>query len=79
MGKVKKNYERIRVVLTEARGRAWQAINTVMVTSYWEIGWIIVEEEQRDKTRAKYSRQIVRGLSTRLSAEFGKGFEQTNK
>ena len=30
-------YERIRSILTEARNRAYQAINSAMVAAYWEI------------------------------------------
>ncbi|MBU0485191.1 MAG: DUF1016 family protein [Proteobacteria bacterium] len=71
-------YRRVHAVLSEARGRAWQAVNTAMVASYWEIGRIIVEEEQRGETRAAYGKQIIRGLSVRLRAEFGKGFDQSN-
>ena len=40
-------YQRVLEVLTEARGRAWQVVNSVMVASYWEVGRIIFEEEHR--------------------------------
>jgi len=40
-------YQQIRQVLIQARGRALQAINTEMVACYWQIGQLIVEEEQR--------------------------------
>ncbi|MCK9419093.1 MAG: DUF1016 N-terminal domain-containing protein [Nitrospirae bacterium] len=47
-------YGRIKNVLTQARSRAWQAVNAAMVASYWEVGRIIIEEEQRGKARADY-------------------------
>lgn len=71
-------YRRVHDVLSEARNRVWQAVNSSMVASYWEIGRIIVEEEQRGESRAAYGKQIIRGLSVRLRAEFGKGFDQSN-
>ena len=40
-------YERIRAILGEARSRAYRAINAAMVAAYWEIGRVIVEEEQK--------------------------------
>jgi hypothetical protein len=40
-------YQQIREVLIKARGRALQAVNTEMVACYWQIGRLIVEEEQR--------------------------------
>ena len=42
-------YQQIREVLIQARSRAWQAVNTEMVLCYWQIGRLIVEEEQREK------------------------------
>jgi len=71
-------YGRIKNVLTQARSRAWQAVNAVMVTSYWEVGRIMVEEEQRGKAWAEYGQQIIKGISSRLSWEFGKGFDERN-
>ncbi len=71
-------YGRIKDVLTQARSRAWQAVNSAMVTSYWEVGRIMVEEEQRGKARAGYGQRLLDVLSRRLTDEFGKGFDRTN-
>jgi predicted nuclease of restriction endonuclease-like (RecB) superfamily len=49
-----------------------------MVYTYFEIGRMIVEEEQNGKERAEYGKQILKELSKRLNAEFGKGFSQRN-
>jgi len=43
-------YNDIRVILQQARNKAYSAINTVMVESYWNIGKRIVEEEQKGKS-----------------------------
>jgi predicted nuclease of restriction endonuclease-like (RecB) superfamily len=72
------SYERIRAILTEARNRAYQAINAAMVLAYWEIGRAIVEEEQRGKERADYGKRLLADLSRRLKSEFGKGFDPSN-
>ena len=71
-------YRQVRDVLASARDRAWQAVNTAMVQAYWEIGRIIVEEEQAGKGRADYGKRVVEGLSARLTVEFGKGFDRSN-
>jgi predicted nuclease of restriction endonuclease-like (RecB) superfamily len=71
-------YERIRAILSEARARAYRAINTAMVAAYWEIGRVIVEEEQQGQGRAEYGRGLLVELSQRLSSEFGRGFDRTN-
>jgi predicted nuclease of restriction endonuclease-like (RecB) superfamily len=49
-----------------------------MVYTYFEIGRTIVEEEQKGKERAEYGKQILKGLSEKLTAEFGKGFSVDN-
>ena len=49
-----------------------------MVSTYFEIGKTIVDEEQNGAERAEYGKQLISGLSKRLSKEFGKGFSPTN-
>lgn len=71
-------YRRVHGILTEARSRAWRAVNTAMVAAYWEVGRAIVEEEQKGADRAGYGKQIIDDLSSRLSNEFGGGFSTTN-
>jgi predicted nuclease of restriction endonuclease-like (RecB) superfamily len=71
-------YERIKAILSEARARAYRAINTAMVAAYWEIGRAIVEDEQQGQQRAEYGKGLLVELSQRLTAEFGRGFDRTN-
>ncbi len=75
---IKTIHEQIRDVLIKARVRAWQAINSEMVACYWEIGRLIVEEEQRGVSRAEYGKRLISELSKKLSKEFGKGFDKSN-
>lgn len=49
-----------------------------MVTSYWSIGQLIVEDEQNGNERAEYGKAVLEGLSKKLTAEFGKGFDTSN-
>ncbi len=49
-----------------------------MVYTYYEIGNMIVEEEQKGKKRAEYGKQLLKQLSLKLSKEFGKGFAKRN-
>ncbi|MFO0794646.1 MAG: DUF1016 N-terminal domain-containing protein [Candidatus Brocadiaceae bacterium] len=68
----------IRRIIEQARQKAYSAVNFAMVEAYWHIGKRIVEEEQKGKTRAEYGQQLIKELSIRLSAEFGKGFSEAN-
>ncbi|WP_248902654.1 YhcG family protein [Flavobacterium sp. K5-23] len=49
-----------------------------MTYTYFEIGRMIVEEEQNGNERAAYGKQILKGLSADLTKEFGKGFSMRN-
>ncbi len=65
-------------VLKNARKNAKTAVNITMVYAYFEIGRMIVEEEQNGKNRAAYGKQILQELSVYLTAQFGKGFSVGN-
>lgn len=65
-------------VLENARRSAKTAVNLSMVYAYFEIGRMIVEEEQNGEKRAAYGKQILRELSEYLTAQFGKGFSIAN-
>lgn len=71
-------YNRISKLLKASRERTIRAINTTMVTTYFEIGRLIVEEEQNGKERATYGKEILKNLSIKLTKEYGKGFSETN-
>ncbi len=67
-------YREIRAVLEDARHSAYRAVNFAMVRAYWQIGYLIVEHEQAGQVRAEYGRAVLRGLSDRLTREFGRGY-----
>ena len=71
-------YDRIRRVLLEAQSSVSHAVNTAMVHAYFEIGRLIVEDEQHGKARAGYGAETLKMLSERLMAEFGRGFSMRN-
>lgn len=64
----------IKQIVTQARQKAYAAINSAMVEAYWQMGKRIVEQEQQGKGRADYGTQLLKSLSKELTAEFGKGF-----
>lgn len=80
MGNIYQNnfYDKIANLLKEARQSVVQTVNTTIVLTYFEIGKMIVDEEQSGKERAGYGVQLIKELSERLIAEFGKGFSVTN-
>ena len=65
-------------VLANARKNAKTALNLSMVYAYFEIGRMIVEEEQHGKRRAAYGTQLLKELSDYLTQIYGKGYSVAN-
>lgn len=82
MGKAVKHtpaiYGEIKAILESARSQAFRAVNFAMVQAYWNIGRVIVEEEQRGKARAEYGEYLLKDMSERLTKDFGQGFDYSN-
>jgi predicted nuclease of restriction endonuclease-like (RecB) superfamily len=70
--------EAIREILAGARVEAHRAVNSVMVQAYWQVGRVLVEQEQAGEERAEYGARLVRQVAERLTAEFGKGYDHRN-
>ena len=71
-------HQSIRDILLSAKTQVRQTVNTAMVQTYWQIGRLIVENEQGGEKRAEYGKRVLPELAKRLSAEFGKGFSLPN-
>ena len=81
MNKITENinlYKLIVSLVQAARQNVVHAVNQTMVYTYFEIGRMIVEDEQQGKERAEYGKQVLQELSKRLTVEFGKGFSVQN-
>ena len=73
-----KIYKKIKNILENARLSAYRTVNFIMVQAYWNIGKLIVEEEQKGKARAEYGKYLIEELSKRLTEDFKKGFDKSN-
>jgi predicted nuclease of restriction endonuclease-like (RecB) superfamily len=71
-------YGEISKTIEQYRSIAYRAVNSAMVKAYWEIGRLIVEQEQKGMGRAEYGRKLLKGLSSRLTLAYGKGFDDSN-
>ena len=65
-------------LLTETRRSAAKSVNSILTTTYWEIGRRIVEFEQRGKTRADYGDKLIKRLAVDLRKRFERGFNKRN-
>lgn len=70
-------YHTIRHSLVRAQHKLTSAVNAAMVTAYWEIGEQIFKA-CGENDRAGYGKKLLQYLSGQLTAEFGKGFDESN-
>ena len=71
-------YSSIKELMNKARNSVAREVNNILIQTYWEIGRIIVEDEQGNSDRSEYGKQLVTDLSKRLTKEYGKGFSRSN-
>ena len=67
-------YNRASAIIEDARVKAYRQVNESLVRRNWELGQIIAEEELNGEDRAKYGASVIKELSKRLTATYGKGF-----
>lgn len=65
-------------ILKNGRKQAYKTINNILVQTYWEIGKLIVEFEQKGKTKAEYGTHLFEKVAKDLKEKHGKGFSRTN-
>jgi predicted nuclease of restriction endonuclease-like (RecB) superfamily len=71
-------FDRVVLILEQARANVVRSVNTNMVTAYWLIGREIVLELQFGEKRAKYGTQVLETLSKQLTQRYGNGYSVTN-
>ena len=68
----------VKEIINQSRERVFRVANSTLLLTYWQIGQLIVEDEQQGKERAEYGKFVLKNLSKKLTFEFGKGFDYTN-
>ena len=71
-------YLSIREIILVARQRVYRMANSALLETYWHIGKIIVEDEQKGEVKAQYGKATLKNLANQLTLEFGKGFDDSN-
>ncbi len=73
-----KLFNAIKTLIEEAKSKIVRNVNSTMVMTYFEMGRMIFEDEQKGKHRAEYAKEVLLNLSKKLSKEFGKGYSLRN-
>ncbi len=71
-------YSQIKKAIESARTHAVQAVNSVMIRTYFDIGCMLVEHLQKGEIRAGYADKTVELVANRLTLDFGRGFTKRN-
>ncbi len=73
-----KMIEEIKDVIINSRKKVAYEVNHTMLFAYWNVGRIIVENEQNGNIKAEYGKQVLRELSKELKKILGSGFSVSN-
>jgi predicted nuclease of restriction endonuclease-like (RecB) superfamily len=65
-------------LLETARHASSRSVNTIMTTTYWEIGRRIMKYEKLNPDKAGYGEKLITNLADDLTRRFGRGFGRTN-
>ncbi len=68
----------IRQIVQQSRKQIAQSVNEALLQTYWDIGEVIVEQEQQGEVKAEYGKALMKSLSKALTKELGKGFSRSN-
>ena len=68
----------IRSIIEHGRQQAYAADRQTAIATFWNVGWRIVEEEQKGESRAAYITRLIHLLADRLKAEIGDGNGKRN-
>ncbi len=71
-------YSKVVNLLQLSKQNVVSTVNHQMLITYFEIGRMIVEEEQSGNNRADYGKELLKGLSKTLTEKFGKGYSVRN-
>ena len=68
----------IRKLITSARSAVVKSVDYIQVYTCFEVGRMIIEQEQKGEKRAEYGKALIKELAIKLTMEFGNGFAQRN-
>ena len=68
----------ISSLLEQARRTTARAVNSVLTSTYWDVGRRIVEYEQGGRATSEYGEKLLERLSSDLTAKHGRGFSRSN-
>ena len=65
-------------IIEHGRHQAYAIAGQIVITTYWNVGRRIVEEEQHGEERAKYGTKLIAELAKKLTPTFGNNYGKRN-
>ena len=70
--------EEIKDIIISSRNKIAYEVNNTMLLANWNVGRIIVENEQNGNIKAEYGKQVMKEFSKELRKVLGSGFSVSN-
>ena len=68
----------VRSIIEQGRKMAYAAAGQAAITTYWNVGRRIVEEEQAGKVRAEYGKNLMKNLADDRVPSYGNSYNKRN-
>ena len=68
----------VRQIIENGLQQAYQSVNMAMLTTYWNVGKRIIEDEQHGNLRAEYGKQQIKKLAAELVPQYGTSYNERN-
>ena len=73
----KKLYDNAISIIDSGRKKIVETLYNESTKSYYMLGKLIVEDEQKGSIKAEYGKKVVENLSNKLTIKYGKGFSNS--
>ena len=71
-------FEIVKAIILQSKERVFRLANSALLETYWNIGKLIIEEEQAGNAKAEYGKATLKKIAEQLTLEFGKGYDESN-
>lgn len=65
-------------IIEQGRQQAYASVEQIAITTFWNVGRRIVEEEQHGEARAAYGTQLIKNLADSLIPMYGTSYSKRN-
>lgn len=68
----------VHSIIEKGRQQAYASVGQISITTFWNVGKRIVEEEQFGEARAAYGKQLIKNLAETLVPTYGSSYSKRN-